>query len=131
MTKKEDKIQVMMTITDFLDKSDFEGTIEEVAERIKSIPKRFLKLYPYRTDIKNAHKFVIYIDNEQDYGEYCGHDVFCLKVYRWETDEERDGRIELATKRSTAAKEGAEKRKLAAAKREKTLYESLKKKFES
>jgi hypothetical protein len=40
-------------------------------------------------------------------------------------------RLSDATKRSIAAKEGAEKRKIATAKREKTLYESLKKKFEN
>jgi hypothetical protein len=56
--KKENKQEILINITDFIDKSDFEGTIEEVAERITSIPKRFLEKYPYRNDIKTHIDFL-------------------------------------------------------------------------
>jgi hypothetical protein len=129
--KNGDKKEILMELNGFVNKYDFEGDINEVVEKIKTIPARLLDTYPLNMEYKKAHRFSIRQDTESaDYYSNDTVDIYILQIYRWETDEELKNRLELNKKQSAAAKEREFKKKEAAAKREKTIYESLKKKFE-
>lgn len=124
MNKKE----ILREYAGFLSKYDFEGTIEEVSKKIIDIPKRLQDNYPTNSDIPKYHRYSIRHDHDYDYGE--SSDVYILQTYRWETDEEFNDRLKKDSKRNESAKKAAITKKETKEKREKTLYENLKKKFE-
>lgn len=124
------KKEILKEYHNFIYKSDFEGTIDEVIERIKSIPERFKVAYPLNTDFLRNHRFSIRQDIEYDYGDSDYHDVYILQAYRWETDQELEIRLQTNEKKSQAAKQRELTKQEAKIKREKTIYENLKKKFE-
>ena len=130
MNKKIEKKELMVELNDFVDKYQLEGSIDSVLEYVKSLPQIAKDRYPQNNELQNAHRFAIRHDTESDYGEDGYHDVFHLQYFRWETDAELEARIELSKKQSAAAKEREKNKKLGKEKREKTLYENLKKKFE-
>lgn len=126
----KDRKEIMMELPGFLDKSMFEGRLEEIIENIKNIPDRLVKNYPHNPDIKNYHRFSIRQDTEYEYYSSDSHDVYHLQCWRWETDEEVRIRLEKSKKQSEASKKAAITKKLAQEKREKTLLQTLKKKYE-
>jgi hypothetical protein len=127
--KNGDKKEILIELNEFVDKYQLEGDISVVADYINSLPTLAKDRYPENNELQNAHRFVIRHDTESDY--YGGYnDIFHLQCYRWETDAELASRIELNKKRSAAAKEREKNKKEGKLKREKTLYENLKKKFE-
>lgn len=121
--------EILMELNSFIDNEYFEGALDKIVEKIKNIPTKLWAAYPLNVEYKRAHRFSIRCSSECNYGDDGYHDVYILQCYRWETDEEMKNRIELNKKQSEEAKNKELKRKEAAAKREKTLYESLKKKF--
>ncbi len=124
-----DKKEILIELNGFVDKYQLEGDISVVSDYINSLPTLAKDAYPQNNELQNAHRFFIQHDTESDYdGGYS--DVFHLHCYRWETDIELAARIELNKKLSVAAKEREKNKKEGKLKREKTLYENLKKKFE-
>lgn len=128
--KNGDKKEILMELNGFVDKYSLEGSLGKVVEYIKNLPSEAIERYPLNNELKKAHRFSIRHDSESDYGEEGYHDVYHLQCYRWETDTELATRIELNKKQSAAAKEREKNKKEGKLKREKTLYENLKKKFE-
>jgi len=126
MNKKE----ILMPFSGFFSRYDLEGDIEKVSEFIKNIPNKLKEIYPLNKELQSAHRFAINTDSESDYGSDYSYDIYIVQAFRWETDEEFKARIELNKKQSAAAKERAKKQKEAKEKKEKTMYETLKKKFE-
>lgn len=124
---KEQKKEILIILKNFIDKYSLEGELDKVCEYIKSLPSKAMEL---NNELKQAHKFLIKRDTESYYGEDGYYEVFHLHCYRWETDDEFTARIELNKKKSKAAKEREKHKKEIKLKREKTLYENLKKKFE-
>lgn len=129
--KNPEKQEVLMEFGGFVDKYSLEGDIIKVAEYIKSLPAKVLEQYPLNNDLKNAHRFSIRVGTETEYYSSDSHDVYDLLCYRWETDEELAKRLSVNLIKSEAAKRAAITKSEAKIKREKTLYENLKKKFES
>jgi len=126
---KNDKKELLIELDGFVDKYQLEGEISKVAEYIKSLPSLAKERYRQNNELQNSHRFSIRHDTESDYdGGY--NDIFHLQCFRWETDDELAARIELSKKQSAAAKEREKNKKEGKLKREKTLYENLKKKFE-
>ena len=68
---------------------------------------------------------------KHEYGGYEESDQYTIEVFRDETDEEYNVRIETQKKQSIAAKKAAITRKESAEKRQRTLFENLKKKYET
>ncbi len=140
--KKETKIEKQrVQIRDvpyiYFDRYMFDGDIETVASKILGIKDKLKKACEERDKqflkTKNGH-FVpfnqykeIKIELEIDY--HNEESDVKIRVYRDETDEELKNRIEANKNKSIAAKKAAETRKLAQEKREKTLFENLKKKY--
>jgi len=123
------KKEILIELNEFVDKYQFEGSISDVVNYINSLPELAKNRYPLNGELNAAHRFSIRHDTESDFdGGY--NDVFHLQCYRWETDDELAKRIELSKKQSAAAKEREKNKKEGKLKREKTLYENLKKKFE-
>lgn len=90
-----------------------------------------LTTQPHNTlDINIFHRFTL--EHEVDYGYGSDDDSINFNVtgWRWETDAEVKKREEMVKIKAEAAKRGAITRKLAKEKREKTMYDNLKKKFE-
>lgn len=129
--KNDDRREILIELKNIIDKYNFEGDINKVAEYIKSIPKKLKADYPLNIDYKNAHRFSIRQDSEYEYYNNDKYDTYILQIYRWETDEELNSRKALNKKFSEAAKLRELKKKESSAKRKKTLYESLKKEFEN
>lgn len=123
------KREIPIFINDFIDKYSLEGSLETVIKYIQELPKKLIEIYHENEVYKKCHRFEIRIDADCDYYDSTYSDKYVLIGYRWETDieyQERFNRdnnikqIELIKK----------KRNLEAAKkREKTLYENLKKKY--
>jgi ABC-type uncharacterized transport system involved in gliding motility auxiliary subunit len=125
----------------YINESIFNGTIEEVAKNILDLKNKLKEAYLKREKDKittfrkdmiptftpfEDYKY-IHFDVEKDYDGYI---EYKLKVFRDETDEELNKRIEANKNKSIAAKKAAKSKKLAQEKRERTLFESLKKKYE-
>lgn len=113
----------------------FEGTIEEVAEKILNLRKVFIdrcellektynrELYPDKDKVER-------ISIERDYWTE-ESDSYRLIYHRLETDEEFNDRLKDEENRKEKQKLIAQKRKETKEKRERTIYENLKSKFES
>lgn len=106
---------------------EFEGDVMEVAEKIKSIPDKFKAFYPTQS---SAHRFSFRKDREWEYGDDGSHDIYILRIFRWETDDEMKARLDANEKKKLAGIEKNKKQKAANEKRQRALFESLKKKFE-
>lgn len=129
--KDTEKREIMIEVNNFIDKSTFEGRLDDVINNIQQLPGKLISYYPLNNEFKNCHRFSIKQDTEYEYGDNGSHDVYHLQCWRWETDEEVTKRIEKSKKASDSAKKAAITKQLAKEKREKTLYENLKKKFEN
>lgn len=112
------------------------GSLEEVAKNILNLKNKLKEAYDYRASKKEYANSILtpfkdYKYIELDY-KYNWDDNFELKLrcYRDETDEEYNKRIELAKKRSEAAKLAAKTKKEAQKKRELSLLKTLKEKYE-
>ncbi len=87
------------------------------------------KLQSLMTDNPNHFDFEIEVESESGYYGSCSTNII-IDAYRWETDEECEQRIVASKKASERAKLAAIAKAEANEKRERTLYESLKRKFE-
>jgi hypothetical protein len=115
------------------------GSLEDVAKNILGLRDKLKESYDYR-ESKEGVKYYstplipfedykyIELDYEYNYNADFGLRIRC---YRDETDEEYNKRIELAKKRSEAAKLAAKNRKEAQQKRELSLLKTLKEKYEN
>ena len=120
----------------------FEGELKEVSNKILNIRKLLIDAWKNRElTIKDSFRkdmipiFTHYKDYEKieiviEFG-YDSEGDIGLKIWRKETDEEFNKRIELSKIISENAKKSVITKKLAQEKREKTLLENLKKKYEN
>lgn len=125
-------VQVKDVPYTYLDFDLLNGDINEVAKNILGIKDRLKIAYDERdryssefTPFEDYVKIELYIE----YG-YEGDKDLAIRVYRWETDEELHKRLEQEKKRNESAKLAAKTKKEAQEKRERTLLENLKKKYE-
>jgi len=113
------------------------GTLEEVSTKILSLKEKLKEAYFQRKSDYEKFSVKSNLTPFEDYKEIklrcTGYEYLEveLEVFREETDEEYIRRIELQNKRSESAKKAAEARKLTKEKRERTLLENLKKKYEN
>lgn len=131
MGKKNEKIEIGMEFTSFLNDYELEGDITKVVETIKTIPERIKKHYQYNTDLQMAHRFSIKLKPAWEYGDNGSHDEYVIEAFRWETDEEFKIRMERSKIQKEAAVKREASKKQTIEKRERTLLESLKKKYEN
>ncbi len=114
------------------DRYSFDGRMEEIAKifDFKKWWKNAYKAVPEKQGhVDKYHRFVMDADMNYGYDNEAWMD-FQVSGMRWETDEELKKREEANKKRSESAKKAAKTKEIAKEKREKTLYENLKKKFE-
>jgi len=116
MDKDRLKIKIKDIPYIYIDSDLFEGTLEEVSKKVLSLKDKLKESYK---EIRIASTF-----------DYDGNREYYLEVYRDETDEEYNKRIELAKKKSESAKLAAKNRKEAQKKRELSLLKTLKEKYE-
>lgn len=130
--KTKRRIEVKAPSHTYLSLSFFEGKVSEVAERInKFIPehKEFIKNLKEENGHKKDPMWELINDYEFDI-QYWHEDIdVVVRYYRDETDEEFEKRIESDIKKSEAAKKRAENKKIEKEKKDRLLYEQLKKKF--
>lgn len=93
------------------------------------LPETIAKLQKLMTDNPNHFDFEIEVESESGWYDSCSTKI-TIEAFRWETDEEAEKRIAASKKASEAAKLAARTRAEQNEKRERTLYESLKRKFE-
>lgn len=134
------KIEIKDVPYIFIEEVILSGPLEQVANNILDLKNKVKEAYYKREEnVKNNYikdmipsftPFEDYKYIELDYNY--NHDDFDLhlRVYRDETDEEYNKRIELNKKRSEAAKIAAKNRKEAQEKRELSLLKTLKEKYE-
>jgi hypothetical protein len=144
--KKENKIERQkVKIKDvpymYLEFNILEGDIEEVAKNILNLRKKLKEAYDirekdiltsYRKDmipVFTPFKDYKYINLSFEFG-YDGDRDIIIEAFRDETNEELNKRIEINKNRILAAKKATITKKLAQEKREKTLFENLKKKYD-
>ena len=113
--------------------SDFEGTLEEVSNRILNIRQELAEaikhVSKHRKDITPISSYAeIKINIGRDYD---GGSEVNLECFREQTEEEKQLEKVREKVRKEAAKKAAITKAEAKEKREKTLYENLKKKFET
>lgn len=94
------------------------------------LPDVIAKLQKLITDNPNYFDFEMEVESENGFYSSCSTNI-TVGAFRWETDDEEINRIALSKKKSGAAKLAAIRQAEANEKRERTLYESLKKKFEN
>lgn len=94
-----------------------------------SLEDAIAKLQGLISDNPNLFDFKIEIETESGYYNSCSTNII-VWAYRWETDKEFQDR-ELASKEKSAMEKAKKKRdQELAEKKERELYESLKRKFE-
>lgn len=94
-----------------------------------TLPDAIAKLQKLITDNQSLFDFEIEIENESGwYGESSTNII--VDAFRWETDEEMEARISANNRKKELDRLEAIRKAEANEKREKSLYESLKKKFE-
>ena len=99
--------------------TDFQGDFNKVRDNITALEEYLQREHP------TFHRFEFDIYTYDNEGAEVNVDMF-----RWETDEELNKRVEIANKQSIAAKSAATKRKNAQEAKEKEEYLRLKAKFE-
>jgi hypothetical protein len=137
------KIQIKDVPYLYIDFDIIEGDIKEVSKKILDIKNKLKTAYDarnqnigtsYREDMVpqfTPFKDYQYIHLKTGYGhDYDVRDI-SLEVWRDETDEEYNKRLESNKKKSNSAKLAAITKKITQEKREKSLLLTLKKKYES
>lgn len=109
-----------------------DGEINEVSNTVLNIKNMLREAYKLRKKYDEVSVFTPfedykYIHLKLEWDE--GGKYFEVQVFRDETDEEFKKRLDANNKRSESAKIAAENRKKAQEKRERTLFENLKKKY--
>lgn len=119
----------------YMDLDVFQGSIEEVIEKIKNIKTRFQEDYSTMEKSFPSHKFTPFEDLKRiEIGfehDYDGILNITLSAFREETDEEFARRLKKEEEHILRGKKAAQTKKEANIKREKALLETLKKKYES
>lgn len=114
----------------YIDTSLIQGDIDEVSKNILNLRNILKEAYESRKkDLPFSHtpfEDYKYIHLNVYYDDY--FDI-SLQVFRDESDEEFEKRLNVDNKRSESAKLAAKNRKKAQEKRERTLFENLKKKY--
>lgn len=112
------KIKIQETIVAW-SSYELDGKLEEVVAKLQGLMK------------SNPNHFDFNIDVESESGYYgsCSTNIN-ITAYRWETDAEFEERIAAAKKAAELSKIRAKQQAQSQERRERTLYESLKKKFE-
>lgn len=133
------KIQIKDVPYLYLDFDIMEGDINEVSKNILDIKNKLKTAYDARNHMLSYRKDMIsqftpfndyqYIHLKTSYNYDEDKDLL-LEVWRDETDEEYNKRLESNKKRSESAKLAAITKKIAQEKREKSLLKTLKKKYE-
>ena len=137
--KKPDKIKVQIKDVPYiyLDSDLLKGEIREVSKKILAIKNKLKeacdlrekkireeKLSAFFIPFKDYKYIYLKVNNDDGYTEVN------IEVWRDETDEEYDKRLEVINRRKISAKNAAKNRKASQIKREKSLLETLKKKYE-
>ncbi len=120
----------------YLETNILSGELETVSKNILNIKDKLKEAFLQREINVADYKIPPVFTPFEDYKyihinivDYDGLDIE-IEVFRDETEEEFKKREELQKLRSIVAKKGAESKKLAQEKREKTLLATLKKKYE-
>lgn len=129
--KKYEKREIKTDFDYIIDKYQFEGDLDEIIKKLKNTPKKLAEMYPLNETIKDFHRYSIRVDSETEYYSNDSHDIYILEGWRWETDEEFSKRRKASIQEAKERVKRAEEEEISKAKREKTLYENLKKKFET
>ena len=140
-TNKKLKISVKDIPYIYIDNDILSGTLEEVAKNILGLREKLKVSYLQRqsawdksAEKRNQPRFTPFEDYKYIdlyvHSNYEDSWQIEIEVSRDETEEEFQKRIETNKKKSEAAKIAAKNRKLAQEKREKSLLETLKKKYE-
>lgn len=93
------------------------------------LPEIIAKLQAVITDSPNLFDFKIDVETESGYYGSCSTNI-TITAFRWETDDEMKERIEASKKKKALNELNLIRKQQADAQRERSLYESLKKKFE-
>ncbi len=109
--------------TRYFDKDYFCGEINEVADKIRNIPKTLEE--DYAVDLTPIEGFDINI--AYDYDNNVDVDVI---AWRWETDAEVEDRVRITQAAEEALRLAEEKRKKRVEMEERNLYQELKKKYD-
>lgn len=104
----------------------FEGNLEDVCKKVLNLKERLKQEHQVVKDNPNKYfKYELFFTSYYDEGMEAK-----IRGVRLETDEEFNNRIERNKKQQQAGKMAAKKRKENQEKRELTLLETLKKKYE-
>lgn len=124
---KRELLEIRECIHLHFDSDLVSGKIGDIINRLKNLPKDIKeRIQPNTLNFgKLYYDFEIEVDVQ-----YEERDNFKVYGFRKETDEEYNARIKRSADAKKAAAASAIAKKVAQEKREKTLYESLKKKFE-
>lgn len=127
------KIQIKDVPYIYTDRTLFEGKLEDIAAAVLNLRNRLNEAYEKRaaafpnevfTPFEQYEDIAIVVDHSYDEWD------LNIVVFRDETDAEEKAREEADVRRSVSAKLAAANRKAAQEKRERTLLENLKKKYE-
>ncbi len=131
------KVQIRDIPYIYLDSDLLQGEIKEVSKNILAIKKKLKEAYDLREKSLGKDRLVDIFTPFKDYkyinlnvNNYDGYSEVNIEVWRDETDEEYNKRLADIKRRSASAKKSAKNRKESQVKREKTLLETLKKKYE-
>lgn len=118
----------------YLDGSIVEGTLEEISSQVLNVKNMIAETIERAR--KDGHLSLTPIEDYKEIRlhlkrDFDGDVELGLECFREKTPVEIEREREQRKARAAAAAKAAETRKLAKEKREKTLYENLKKKFES
>jgi hypothetical protein len=95
-----------------------------------NLPEIIAKLQAVITDNPNYFDFTIDVESESGYYGSCSTNI-TINALRWETDAEMNERIAVEKNKKERAELNVRLQQEANAKRERSLYESLKRKFEN
>lgn len=98
---------------------ELDGKLEDSILRLQEVIKNNPTCFEFKMEI----------ESESGYYGSCSTNIN-IWAYRWETDEEFEARLAAAKKSDELAKIEAKRKLQSQEKRERSLYESLKKKFE-
>ena len=116
----------------YVHSDDLTGNIDDIPKKLNRLKDQLKSIID--TWIKEGNPITPFsqyalIEIERNY-DYDGSTTYALKCFRLETPEEVQERLSKDKQRKQAAKKAAQTRKAATEKAQRTLYETLKKKFE-